>query len=271
VSELLHVPCFRYCGEELSAVLSIEHGCRSDLLVTCPVRRRGYFLTPEERVRQALIWFFLEGAKNVAGWRERLRFEVEQRSLDIAAFLVQDTVDDRFFLNSPVMIVETKRYERDLKGDAAAEFQLRTYMTRDRCRSGLLFNAGQAAWLSLDGDVTEARWTKEHLTDLYEVECRLQTATAAAASKVLSCRNIFTRATAGDFEALLRLLSLIGNDSRLTFTLSIRTRGNLISVQAFGIRTLGHNITYRARGVVSRNRQQLTREDFHSLLAVRPL
>jgi hypothetical protein len=110
------------------------------------------------------------------------------------------------------------------------------------------------------------------LSDLREVEERLQQATGDATVKALDYKNALTLAAAGDFDSLLRLVWLIGNDSRLTFILSIRFSGNLSSVQAFGIRMFdADNITYRTRGVVSRNRQQLTRQDFHSLLAVRLL
>jgi len=272
VAVSLQVPCFRYCGTDFFAQLAVEPGKGSDLLIKCPVRRRLYFLTPEERVRQALIWFLIDGASNAGGWRKRLRFEVEQRSLDVAAFLATESTDDRFVFNIPVLIVETKRQERELTGDVEIEEQLKTYLIRERCRAGLIFNARQAVWLSLYGEFTQGCWTKDPLFELREAEERLQQATEDATNMALDYKNASTLAAAGDFDSLLRLISLIGNDSRLTLTLSIRFRGNLSSVQAFGIRMFDtDNINYRTRGVVSRNRQQLTRQDFHSLLAVRPL
>ena len=75
----LEVPCFRYFGKDLTARLVVEHGTGSDLLVRCPVRKGLYFLTPEERVRQALVWFLLKGANGAPAWRKQLRFEVEQK------------------------------------------------------------------------------------------------------------------------------------------------------------------------------------------------
>jgi hypothetical protein len=264
------VPCFRYCGGDLVAQLAVEQGKGADLLIKCPVRQELYFLTPEERVRQALIWFLLDGARNVGRWRERLRFEVEQRPLDVAAFFASDPGDDRFAFQIPVLIVETKRQERELTDDAEIEEQLKTYMVRERRRSGLIFNARQAAWLTLSGEITRGCWTKDRLLDLCEVEQHLGSATGDATVKALDYRNASARAAAGDFDSLLRRVSLIGNDSRLTFTLSIRFRGNLSSVQTFGIQMVdADKVSYRTRGVVSRNRQQLTRQDFHSLLAAR--
>jgi hypothetical protein len=85
---------------------------------------------------------------------------------------------------------------------------------------------------------------------LREVEERLLLATEEATTVALNYKNASKRAAAGDFDSLLRLISLIGNDSRLTFTLSIRFRGNLSSVQVFGIRVPdADNITYRTRGI----------------------
>jgi hypothetical protein len=273
VAVSLQVPCFRYCGTESFAQLAVEPGKGTDhLLIRCPVRRGLYFLTPEERVRQALIWFLIDGASNAVGWSKRLRFEVEQRSLDVAAFLATESADDRFVFNIPVFIVETKRQERDLTDDVELEEQLKTYMIRERCRAGLTFNARQAAWLSLYGEFTQGCWTNDRLFDLREAEERLQQATDDATITALDYKNASTLAAAGDFDSLLRLISLIGNDCRLTFTLSIRFGGNLSSVQAFGIRMLDvDKISYWTRAVASRNRQHLTRQDFHSLLAVRPL
>jgi len=190
----------------------------------------------------------------------------------VAAFLAAETVHDRFVFNIPVLVVETKRQERKLKGDVEVVEQLKTYMVRERCRAGLIFNAREAIWLSLNGEFTQGSWKEDHLFDLREVEQRLELATGDATLIALNYKNAVNRAAAGDFDSVLSLISLIGNDSRLTFTLSIRFRGNLSSVQAFGIRVPDANsITYRTRGVVSRNRQQLNRRDFHSLLAVGPL
>jgi hypothetical protein len=270
VDASLQVPCFRYCGTDFFAQLAIERGKGSDLLIRCPARCGLYFLTPEERVRQALIWFLIDGASNAGAWRKRLRFEVEQRSLDVAAFLAPESTDDRFVFNIPVLIVETKRQERELTGDVEIEEQLKTYMIRERCQAGLIFNARQAVWLSLYDEIGRGCWTRYPLSDLREAEERLQKATEDATNTALEYRNASTLAAAGDFDSLLRLIYLIGKDSRPTLTLSIRFQGNLSSAQAFGIQMFDtDNINYRTRGVVSRNRQQLTRQNFHSLLAVR--
>jgi hypothetical protein len=108
-----------------------------------------------------------------------------------------------------------------------------------------------------------------NLSDLSEVEERLQRAIEVAQIRALDCKMASSLAAHGDFDSLVRLVSLIGVDSRPTFTLSIRLRGNLGSVQAFGIQMVdADKVSYRTRGVLSRNRQHLTRENFHSLLAV---
>ena len=68
-----------------------------------------------------------------------------------------------------------------------------------------------------------------------------------------------------------QLVALFSTDLNLTFQLSVRTRGSLGLVQACSLSVDDPNlITYRTRGVASKNRQQLSREGFHSLIAVGP-
>jgi hypothetical protein len=263
VADSLEVPCFRYRGKNLTAQLAIE-GNGGDILIRCPVRESLYFLTPEERVRQALLWFLLAGASKASSWKEKLRFEVEQRSIDVAAFLAADPADARFFFNIPVVMVETKRIEQPVIGDVGIEEQLKTYMIRERCRDGITFNACEAMWMSLRG-----LWAMDNLSDLSEVEERFQRAIEAAQIRALDYKKASSLAAHGNFDSLLRLVSLVGIDSRPTLTLSVRLRGNLGSVQAFSIQMVdADNVSYRTRGVLSRNRQHLTRKDFHSLHAV---
>lgn len=263
------MPCFRYLGQDCSASLVIEPGARADVLVRCRVRQRLFRLTPEERVRQALIWFLTEGGNRASALKAYLRIGVEERSLDVAGFFAGDALDQRFCPNVTVVIIETKRRERDLAGDVD---QLRTYMLRERCRAGMLFNARQAIWLSMGGEFAQPEWTTDVLTDLCEAEERIERVSVEATTHLVDCRSVFTAATGGDFDALSHLVSLFGVDLSLTFVLSVRARGSLSSVQAFGMRVADPNlITYRTRGAVSRLPQQLSRQDFHALVTVRPL
>jgi hypothetical protein len=156
--------------------------------------------------------------------------------------------------------------------DPAVEEQLRCYMTRERCRAGLMFNGREAMWLSAEGGYSPDCWNREALSDLSEMEERLQDATAQTALHAVNCHEIFRQASAGDLDACCSLVSLVGSDTRLTFVLSLWTRGHLSRVQAFGLRTDRDGmITYRTRGVVTRTRQEFARRNFHSLLALLPL
>src|SRR5262249_44359475 len=102
-------------------------------------------------------------------------------------------------------------------------------------------------------------------------EERIERASLEANTYLLDCQQAFTAAARGDFDSLRRLVSLFGADASLTFRLSIRAKGSLGSVQAFTLRSDGPDlVSFRTRGVVCRNRQQLSRNDFHSLLAVSP-
>jgi hypothetical protein len=264
----LNVPCFRYLGQDITAPLAVEDGT-GEQFVRCPVRQRPFRVTPEEGVRQALIWFLLEGSNRAAALGEHLRFGVEERSLDVAGFFAGSVLDERFRPSVTVAILETKRPEEELADHAG---QLQTYMQRDRCRSGLLFNGRQAVWLTLDGDFADPQWTAEVLPDLREAEQHLELASHAANAHLGHCRSLFMAAAGGNFDSLVQLASLFCEDQSLIFALSVRARGSLGLVQACAVQVSNPNLlTYRTRGVTTRKRQELSRDGFHALISVRPL
>lgn len=265
----LDVPCYRYLGSDLIATLVVENGTAGDTFVKCPVRQRLFRLTPEERVRQAIVWFLRERCNRAVALGQYLRIGVEESSLDVAGFFAGSILDERFWPNVTVAIVETKRLEEELADHVE---QLKFYMLRERCRAGLLFNSRQAMWLTLGGEFTRPIWTTDQLTDLHEAEERIEQASVDANTQLVECRQAFTAAAAGDFDALVRLVTRFGLDMGLTFALSIRAKGALGSVQAFSLKANAANlVTYRTRGVTSRHRQQLLRPDFHGLLSVRQI
>ncbi|GEM_PF-3219080 len=269
MAETLEVPCFRYLGQDLVAPLVTEpkDGARS--FVRCLVRERLVCLTPEEHVRQALVWFLTKGGARAAVVNQHLRFGVEERSLDVAGFVAGEAIEERFAPYVPAVIVETKRREAELSDHVE---QLKSYMLRERCRAGLLFNGRQATWICLDGEFAKPEWVLDPLTDLSEAEQRIERTAVEASSFVGDCRKSFTAARDGDFDSLLRLVTLFGADTGLTFALSIRSKGSLGSVRAFNpwVDAEGR-VGYRVRGVTTRLRQQLSRQGFHGLLSIRPL
>ena len=208
----VQTPCFRYDGAELFAQLTVELGHGDDRLVRCPVRGGLYSLTPEEHVRQAFVWFLIAGASNADRWKPQLRLEAEQRSIDLAAFLATSSQNERFVFNVPVLLIETKRLEVELT-EGVGE-QLKTYMIRERCRAGLIFNGQDAAWIAVHGEFTQGCWTEERLFDLREAEDRLERVTQEATNLATDYKEASTLAAEGDFNSLLRLISLIGNNSQ---------------------------------------------------------
>ncbi len=264
----LWVPCGRYFGEGLAAPIEIiEEG--PPPVIECPIRNRRVFLTPEERVRQALIWFLLKRARNTEKWRNYIRLEVEQRSLDIGLYLRINPQDDRFQFRVPILVGETKRLERDIVVDPAAEMQTKSYMQRERCRNGVIFNSRQSVWLSVADDFGESRWKRVAISELENLEARLNSAVLEAKSLIAEYEDVSSRAARGDFESLRHLVVLLRGDAWVTLTLSIIQRNALSAVRAFSVQAPdSETITYRTRGVVSRNRQRLDRKEFHSLVGV---
>ena len=187
----------------------------------------------------------------------------------MAGFFVGGILDDRFRPSVTVVIAETKRQEEELAHHVE---QLKTYMVRERCRAGMLFNGRQAMWLFLARDFGQPQWTTEPLTDLKAAEERIEQASIEANAYLADARQAFTAAAGGDFDALARLVALLGVDLGLTFALSIQSKGSLGLVQAFSLKADPANlVTYRARGVYSRHRQQLSRPEFRNLLSVSQL
>jgi hypothetical protein len=222
-------------------------------------------LTPEERVRQALVWFLTAGSNRATALWQDIRIGVEERSLDIACF-AGEGIDARFSPSVTAVILETKRFEAELADHAA---QLKGYMRRERCRAGLLFNARQAHWLTLGGEFVNPEWTVEPLADLTHVEERLQAAVATANSFVRQCREYFVAARNGNFDSLAHLVSLFGSDAGLTFSLSVQSNGALGLVGAFNLSTLSEgDIGYWIKGLATKRKRILTRTEFHSLRSV---
>jgi hypothetical protein len=269
VAETLLVPCFRYQGQPLTAPIVVEAGDGGRGFVRCLVRGRMLCLTPEERVRQALIWFLTAGGNRAAALSQHMRIGVEERSLDVAGFAAGEGIDARFAPSVTAVIFETKRQEPELAGHVD---QLEGYMRRERCRVGLLFNGRQATWAALNGDFANPQLALEPLTDLREAEERIHAVAVAASDCLRECREHFIAARDGNFDSLAHLVSLFGGDASLTFSLSIQSKGSLGLLGAFNLSVISRReIGYWIKRIATKRKQILTRERFHSLRSVLPL
>jgi hypothetical protein len=236
--------------------------------VRCAVRECTVSLTPEEQVRQALVWFLKTGGHRAAVLSERLRIGVEERSLDVAGFASGSGIDARFAPSITVVVFETKREETEIRDGVD---QLAGYMRRERCRAGMLFNARQAAWATLDADSPNRRLEIEHLADLREAEERIHDAAVAASEFVRTCRGHFIAARDGNFDSLARLVVRFGSDASLTFSISIRAKGSLSLVGAFNLSVISADeIGYWIKGMATKRKRVLTRTEFHSLRSLLP-
>ena len=238
----------------------------------CRVRQRLFALTPEEQVRQAILWFLSEGSIHARTWAGQFRLGVERRSMDLAAYYAEQDDDRRFSPEVPVFIAETKQIRRACTNDSSTTDQLKTYLCRERCRDGFVFNGREAAWMVASGPLGNATWNMECLADLNGLETRIQTAVARVSAEFLGDKATFLRAEDGDFDAFRLLVDRFGSDPATTFVLSRQDSGSPVRVQAHSIRHANSNqVTYRSRRIASRHRQQLCRQEFRSLLSVVPL
>jgi hypothetical protein len=263
VAETLHVPCFRYQGQPLSAPLSVEVAEDGYHFVTCLVRRRVLVLTPEERVRQALIWFLTVGGRRAAGLSQHLRIGVEERSLDVAGYAAGEGIDARFAPSVTAVILETKRSEEEIANHVS---QLEGYMRRERCSTGLLFNGRQAIWATLNGDSTTSLFSLQPLDDLHDLEERIYFAAETSSGFLKACRDQFVAAQSGNFDSLAQLVSVFGGDASLTFSLAVQSKGSLGLVAAFNMSVVSdHEIGYWIKGMPTKRKLILPRDRFHSL------
>jgi hypothetical protein len=252
-------------------VAQIQTGVGEANAAYCLIRKHEYVLTPEERVRQALLWFLTAGASSAANWMEQLRIEVEYCSLDVVAYYAGIT-DNRFRPNVATVVFETKRLEVSVGEDDSTENQIRRYMVRERCRFGLMFTCRQAIWVELIGNFTAPEWRRCQINDLSEVECRINRATHEMSEHASKWVAFFRYAAEGDFDSFRALVALFGQDLGLTFVLSIRSNGQIGSLRAFRVRVRDSDLVdFYVRSAAGKRPVSLKREDFHSLRSVEPL
>ena len=83
---------------------------------------------------------------------------------------------------------------------------------------------------------------------------------------------LYAHGTGGDYRSILDLVSVVGADLSLTFTMSLRQNGGLARVQGFCLRAQADGtISYALRGIQSRRPPRFSQTDFRALLSVLPL
>jgi hypothetical protein len=269
---ILSVPCFRYDGTRLKAPIETELDETGRSYLRC--RNRGIRIanTPEERVRQALLWFLSTRSDRSDTWSKSTELLVEHRQLDVVAYYFAGDLGSRFIPNLPVFIAETKRPEVTLELSDEFLGQLRGYMHRDRCDAGFYFNGEQVVWIAQTLPERALTVIPEMLGDLLELEDRIDRALAETESRLRTLERWFLSAYRGNFEALRLIARTIGMDTGLTFTLVVGRGEEPTLVQAFNLRERGETaVAFRERAVLSRDALTVQASEFRSLLSVRPL
>jgi hypothetical protein len=269
---ILQVPCFRYDGSRLNAPIETELDETGGLYLRCRRRRIRIANSPEELVRQALLWFLSTRSNRSDFWGKATELLVEHRQMDVAAYYTAGNLGSRFIPNLPVFIAETKRPEVTLElGD---EFlgQLRGYMHRDRCDAGFYFNGEQVVWIAQNSSEGAVTVNPEMLGDFLELEERIDRALAETEFRIRTLEQAFLSAYRGNFDALRSIARTIGMDTGLNFTLAVGRGEEPTLFQAFNLRERGETaVAFRERAVLSRDALTVKASDFRSLLSVRPL
>lgn len=272
MARILAVPCLRYSSRDLVAQLEVVADDAGNEFLTCLSRGFLVPLTPEEGVRQSLLWFLLNRSDSASQWTQQLCLKAEHRQLDVVAYFSGGDLPGRFTPRLPVAVFETKRIEENTGPSSIWLDQLQDYLLRDHCSEGLLFNGHDATWVKLKGDRASRAWESNQLTDLRDLDRLFLSALNDARSRHERLRKEFLAASEGDFEALRLLVVGLGHDTGLTFAISLRTGQSMRAVQACQLRFRDSgSIVYRERFVLSRQPCKIDPEDFHRLLSITPL
>lgn len=224
-------------------VVEVQRGYQT--LLRCPVRGRDFNDAPEERIRQGLLHFFVELAKEVPFvlGAERQRHDIDLR---------WPMSDDFRPASAPLLIVETKV---DWVAGDATNKQLARYLRETKADCGVVFT-GRRLWqldITSDGFHTEEMTSLSELTDL--VRRRAEHDPLAAE------RLDFEAARAGDLNALGKLVSRF---RFATFVIEISGRES----RCRDLRFCADALEFRAADYYARQRTRVSRTEVSRLVRV---
>jgi hypothetical protein len=227
-----------------SRVVEVSRGHR--LVLRCPVRDREVFDGPEERIRQALLHFFVHLGRTVEFLlgAERARHDVDLRwrtSRELSPTL------------PPLLIVETK--VDGVAGDSTND-QLARYLAETSGECGVVFT-GRRMWrLTIAADGARSVSPLQSLADLADLVRQ-----RALLDPLAQARPDFRAASEGDIGALRRLVARYPFE---TFVLSIGGR----EVPCRQLKFSDESIQYRPAGQHTRHPTSVPRREVARLLRI---
>ena len=252
--------CLPYNGEPCIAQLEIVHE-DDHIKIKCFVRNEYFQLTPEERVRQAFLWFLLHGSIHSEKWCKQIAVNVEQADIDITLSI--NSSIKGFNIKVPLLLIETKRDNYPFIENPNAEEQLRKYLLRRNCKDGILFNGGSLFYVQCDHSL---KTQSNELHDLSELDTLLETLLRGSQVQLFRNEQLFKEAQRGNYLAFKELAVCYGR--RHTFKIEYEKEGKLYRERGFLFSEKNDALLYKVRGVATKRKQQLVKKDFRELVSI---
>ena len=246
----------QYNGKTTSAKLNVEDEDGSPKIV-CFIRKISLQLTPEEKVRQAFLWFLCYNSKYSKSWRDEILISVERFDIDISLSLKLNV--EGFESTTIFLIVEIK-----ISNDLDIENQLRKYVLLKNCGDCLLFYTSSAIYFKWD--FKTQRFSRTVINDCSEIDDLINTLANSNRKIINKNLDLFDKAKKGDYESFKNLVEIYG--SRCTIKFEFERDKELYLVRGFLFKIIGGDIFYKVRGILTKKKQKIIKENFRELVSI---
>jgi len=229
--------------------------------IQCFVRHTSYKLTPEEKVRQSLLWFLLSRSQQIVSWKQNISIDVERFDMDISLSIIPET--EGFDIPFYFLIIETKKDTHDCS--LLNEKQIQKYLLRKNCQNALWYNGSNAIYLNRDKFGRKLSKTTIH--DMSEIEDLIINLAKTCFQRLDLQESLFLDAMNGDFEAFSQLSHIYGK--RATMGFECQRGGNSYRQRGFLFHSDRDCLSYKIPGVSTRKRQIVNKSDFRGLFSIK--
>lgn len=214
-------------------------------LLRCPVRARDFHDAPEERIRQGLLHFFVDLAKDIPFvlGAERQRHDID---------LCWPPTEGFCPASSPLLIVETKV---DAVASAGTNKQLERYLRETDADCGVVFT-GRRLWKL---DLTASGPRTAEMKSLAELAALVRQ--RSEHDPLAAARVDFAAARAGDLQSLEKLFARF---RFATFVVEIAGR----ETRCRNLRFTAETIEFHPAEQYARQRSRVSRTDVSRLVGI---
>lgn len=250
--------CLQYKNYSFVAKLKkLQEGNMTKLL--CLVREVSVRSTPEEMVRQSLLYFLVNNCQELM--MEKIVIDVERGDIDIACQIIPFR-DDFSPVLPPILIIETKKRDIAQLDTIVNENQLKFYLERKDCIIGILFNCTSMYCYRKEGDT----YIKNELTNLSELEYIISTEWETFYDVLSNHYEWVIKAQVGDFVSFRKLVELYGRRSTITF---VYERNNIkISTSGFLFDFQDDIVLFKMRGTFTKKKLSFSKDNFCYLISI---